>query len=529
MHFNYQRGCVQMRLMLSLSNIFIAFFMFVGCAQGVINLNDVHKDSLQSSLKIESFEPSQTHIGKIYSEEITKNNGKSGALLIQDGSQALIHRSALAKMAQKSILLQSSIYRDELSSRVLMRELWLAANRGVKVRLLIDDNGLDSDFSDIIALDSHPNIEVKIFNPYKNRSKFLRYPEMIYGFSRISRRMHNKIFVVDDIALVIGGRNIADEYFDGNTDINFTDTDVIFIGPVVQKAVENFNEYWAYERSIPAYLLPSKRSMKKYEEDIAKTIDTLENPKEFEQYNHLVNEFVEDYNDKKFPILWGSATFIGDKPQKIEQELESNPIYDTLKDIFASTKNDVYIAVSYLVPGKKSLALIDSLKERGVQTYILTNSLASTDLLVVHSAWESYRKKFVKNGVKVYEYHYHGKKERSGLRGKLKKTNVSLHSKTIVFDERITWVGSFNLDPRSVSLNTESVVIFDNPQFALALKKMIQSQMRESWEVVEFGGSIHWRGYNNLGEYEIHSSSPNASILLRVVNVLAKILPEKQI
>lgn len=523
------RNCVQIRLLLNVGNIFIAFFVFVGCAQGVININEIPQSSLQPAQQIQSFEILQTHIGTIYSDEITKNDGKSGALLIKDGSQALIHRAALAKMAQKSILLQSSIYRDELSSRVLMRELWLAANRGVKVRLLIDDNGLDSDFSDIIALDSHPNIEVKIFNPYKNRSKFLRLPEMVYDFSRISRRMHNKIFVVDDIALIIGGRNIADEYFDSKTEINFTDTDVIFIGPVAQKAVENFNEYWVYERSIPAYLLPSKRNMKKYEKDISETIATLENPREFEQYNRLVSEFVRNYNDKKFPILWGSATFIGDKPQKIEQERESSPIYDTLKEVFALTKNDVYIAVSYLVPGKSSLALIDSLKNRGVQTYILTNSLASTDLLVVHSAWESYRKKFIKNGVKVYEYQYRGKKERSGLRGKLKNTNASLHSKTIVFDERITWVGSFNLDPRSVNLNTESVVIFDNPQFALALKQIIQGQMREAWEVVDLDGKIHWRGYNNAGEYELHSRSPNASILLRVVNVLAKILPEKQI
>lgn len=519
-----------MRSLLHLCSFFVISFVFIGCAQGTININDIPKESLQPTTQIESFGDLQTHIGKIYDNEITNYKGKSGALLIQDGSQALIHRAALAKMAKKSILLQSSIYRDELSSKVLMRELWLAANRGVKVRLLIDDNGLDSDFSDIITLDSHPNIEVKIFNPYKNRSKFLRFPEMVYDFSRISRRMHNKIFVVDDVALIIGGRNVADEYFNSNTEINFTDTDVIFIGPVAQKAVENFNEYWAYERSIPAYLLPSKRSMKKYEENITQTISTLENPKEFEHYNRLVDEFVQDYNEKKFPILWGNATFIGDKPQKIEQNLESSPIYDVLKDMFAKTKNDVHIAMSYLVPGKQqSLELIDSLKNRGVQTYILTNSLASTDLLVVHSAWESYRKKFVKNGIKVYEYQYRGKKKRSGLRGKLKNTNASLHSKTIVFDERITWVGSFNLDPRSVSLNTESVVIFDNAQFSLALKQMIQSQMLEAWEVVEIDGKIHWRGYNNIGEYELHSSSPNASIFLRAVNMLAKILPEKLI
>lgn len=513
---------------------FLALFLYAGCSSVVVNIKDIDPQKLPKGREIPDFIPNNTTLGMVYANELETRKGESGALLLTDGTQALLHRVALTRMAQKSILLQSYIYKDEFASKIFMHELWKAANRGVQVRILIDDNGLDSDFSDIITLDSHPNIEVKIFNPYKNRSKILRYPEMVYDFNRINHRMHNKIFVVDDIALIIGGRNVADDYFDNNTHLNFTDTDVVFIGDVVKAATKSFMSYWHYDRSIPATLLPSKRSMKNYFKEIKAISQEIQaQPSGFIKYDSTIKTFVHQYTTKSFDMMWGRAVFIADAPSKVEKIHQKYPITDALKEIFAHTTDNVYIAAAYLVPGKHALGDLDSLKSRKISINVLTNSLASTDSLVVYAAWERYRDYFLKNGVRVYEYQYEGKskkngKKKSGVRGKL-NSGASLHSKTIVFDEHITWVGSFNLDQRSSNLNTESVVIFENTEFAKKTKANIQAEMADAWELWRVGNETFWKGYNKDGAFEIHNTSPNANIFLRLFNVLAKVLPESQI
>ncbi len=202
-----------------------------------------------------------------------------------------------------------------------MHEVWLAAQRGVIVKMLIDDNGLDSDLSDIIALDSHPNIEVKIFNPYKNRSRILRYPEMVFDFNRINHRMHNKLFIADDIALIIGGRNIADNYFDQNNNVNFVDTDVLFMGKVAKDARDSFYTYWDFHRSIPVALLPLKSPLKKFKASIEK----LKANPEWEHYEREINTLSQKYERKDFKVHWGNANFIADNPRKIEDSSLPSP------------------------------------------------------------------------------------------------------------------------------------------------------------------------------------------------------------
>lgn len=508
---------------------FLVLFLYAGCSSVVVNVRDIDPKTLPKGQEIPTFFSDETTLGKVYASELRSRKGESGALLLADGTQALLHRVALTRMAQKSILLQSYIYKDELTSKIFMHELWKAANRGVQVRILIDDNGLDSDFSDIITFDSHPNIEVKIFNPYKNRSRILRYPEMVYDFNRINHRMHNKIFVVDDIALIIGGRNVADDYFDHNTHVNFTDTDVMFIGDVAQAATKNFMAYWNYERSIPATLLPSKRSMKHYIKDIKAISQAIQaQPSDFIKYDNTIKAFVHRYTTKQFDMAWGRAIFIADMPDKIEKTHQKRPITDALKQISAHTTSDIYIAAAYLVPGKHALGDLRIFQDKNVSVNVLTNSLASTDSLVVYAAWERYRDTFLKNGVRVYEYQYEGKKKKSGVRGKF-SSGASLHSKTIVFDERITWVGSFNLDQRSSNLNTESVVVFENVEFAKKTKANIKAEMADAWELWSVDNKTFWRGYDKDGVFEIYDTPPNANIFLRLFNVLAKILPEDQV
>ncbi|PAF43574.1 phospholipase D family protein [Helicobacter sp. 11S02596-1] len=505
--------------------LFGLFFVLSGCSSIIASTKNIPKEKLPQSVEIQDFDALDTEIGKVYAKELEGLPQKSGAMLIKDGSYALLHRASLARMAQKSIQIQTYIYKNDIASRVLMHELWEAANRGVKIQILVDDNGLDSDFSDVIALDNHPNIDVKIFNPYKNRIHLFRYFEMIYDFSRINRRMHNKIFLVDDVALIIGGRNIADNYFDNNLNVNFSDTDVFFLGKIAKEARESFEKYWNFHRSIPVSLLPSKSKMKKYLKNYPKIIAKIEgSPQDWEIYKQAIEGFISDYKNKRNMVYWGEAKLIADLPEKIEDHLAS-PLTQALKKIWEKTTESIDISSAYFVPGKKGMEHLQNAINRGIDISILTNSLSSTDALVVYAAWERYRDDLVKMGANVYEYRRNAGKVK--IRGKL-SSGASLHSKTIVFDEEITWVGSFNLDPRSESINTEVVAVFGNKEFAKETKKLMQIDMQNSWHLVLKNHKVVWEGIED-GELFYKKHSPDTTLFVRMINFLSKIFPESQI
>lgn len=498
----------------------ICLFIFAGCSSIVASTKDIKDTNMLTSRPVPDFDPLETRVGIPHTNMLKNNLHITGGVLLNDGFDAFFSRAYLARMAEKSIILQTYIYRNDIASRILMHEIWLAAQRGVIVKMLIDDNGLDSDFSDIIALDSHPNIEVKIFNPYKNRSKILRYPEMVFDFNRINHRMHNKLFIVDDIALIIGGRNIADNYFD-RSEVNFTDTDALFIGRAALDAKYNFYEYWDFHRSIPVSLLPLKTPLKKFQA----SIDKFKEHPQWYRYEEEIQDLIDKYKHKTF--YWGNAHYIGDKPQKIQDKDTPKPITEALIEIINHTRDNLYISAAYLVPGNDGMKTINTLLASGVEVQILTNSLASTDSLVVYAAWERYRGALIKNGAKIYEYQYLGK-GKSRLRDKFAKSKSSLHSKSIVFDDTVAWIGSFNLDPRSIYLNTECVVVFDNPQFAKALKDDLIEDMESAWRVYVDNGKTHWEGEHE-GSIQNLTYPPDTNVWTRILKTISKILPENQI
>lgn len=511
--------------MLSGINILIAvavLFILAGCSS-IVSTTKI--TSIPTTSPKNTFDPLDTTIGKVYHAELQAHIKQSGAMIIKDGSYALLHRASLARMAQKSIDIQTYIYKNDIASRILMHEIWAAANRGVKIRILIDDNGLDSDFSDVIALDNHPNISVKIFNPYRNRIRFFRLSEMIYDFPRINKRMHNKLFIVDDVALIIGGRNIADNYFDNNLNVNFADTDIFFLGEVAKEAERSFDEYWDFHRSVPAGFLPSKAKMKKYMKNYSKYIKKIEgSPKEWKMYNSAIDTFISRYKNKQNQIYWGKAMLIADSPQKIEKKIPS-PITAELKKIWNASTDSIYISAAYFIPGKKGLKVFKNAIDKGTEISLLTNSLSSTDALVVYSAWERYRDKLVRMGANVYEYKRNEGKIK--IAGKY-SSGASLHSKTIVFDDRITWVGSFNLDQRSENINTEVVAVFDNENFAKETKKIMQIEMKKAWHLVLVKNKIKWEGVED-DEVVYENHSPDTSWFVRMIDFFAKIFPEGQI
>ncbi|RDU61225.1 phospholipase [Helicobacter sp. MIT 14-3879] len=488
-----------------------------------------------------------------YKEELKGN--KDGALIIADGTSALLHRLAFVQMAQTSIDIQTYIYKNELTSRLLLYELYKAADRGVKIRILIDDNGISSDFYDIMQLDSHKNIEVRIFNPYFFRFGAFRVFEAIFDFSRINKRMHNKLFIFDDTALIAGGRNIADEYFD-NASVNFTDTDLLFIGNIAKDARVNFEQFWNYKRSIPANLFPSKRAKQKYNKKSQSPKETKKyniNDKDWEEYLRDIEEFKTKYHKKEFHIAWGDGIFLADLPSKVDRgdEMIKTPILDTLVYNLNQAKHSIIISSSYLVPGPATLNAWKSFMQRGIDIKILTNSLASVDVIPVYSHWENYRDKLALMGIKVYEYP-NFETQKAKLKNKAKfynsqKGRISLHSKSMIIDENIIAVGSFNLDYRSAMLNTESIVFFKSKELAQQLKQIIQTQMSRSYRIVcdNKTKKCHWElqvpiNLKETQERETNSQEPiqqeeiqrfyhppNTSLWLRIYKTVAKIMPEK--
>ncbi|WP_299328559.1 phospholipase D family protein [uncultured Helicobacter sp.] len=529
--------------------IFGVFFVLAGCASVVPSTR--YLKSPPESIPFTSFSPLDSPIALPYAKELAQAQHSSGAMLISDGSFAFLHRAALARRAKFSLEIQTYIYKNDIASRVLMHEIWLAANRGVKVKMLVDDNGLDSDYSDIIALNNHPNIEVKIFNPYRNRIKLFRLPEMIFHFNRINRRMHNKLFIADSVGLIIGGRNIADNYFNNKEDVNFSDTDAFFIGDVASQARESFRAYWDYHRAIPVEFLPSKRKMKKFMKDYNEIIAGLEaDSNEWERYESAIVEFLRQYENRENTIYWGDARLVADDPTKIDAKNPTSKVYEALKQILPHTTDSMYISSAYLVPGKRGLAQIQESIEKGISVYILTNSLSSTDSLPVYAGWERYRDKLARMGAQVYEYRKGAGKIK--VKGKL-TSGASLHSKTLVFDKKIAWIGSFNLDPRSSIINTEVVAIFDNENFAKESTKLIHIDMQSAWHIQLQGNKTLWCAQNNLndenkdedtnaGEYKksgtkwidevggyCTSTMPDTTFWLRSLNFFMRIFPESQI
>ncbi len=484
-----------------------------------------------------NYNPYNTPIAQCYANELAAGKKMSGATLIEDGLSAFIIRSAFARMATKTIDLQTYIYSNDFSSKVLIGELKSAADRGVKVRILLDDYGTKSDIADVMLLNQHPNIEVKVFNTVPNRSKLLYYPQFLTDFNRLNSRMHNKLFIVDNIAYITGGRNVGSNYFYPETASNFSDTDVLFIGDMTRDAANSFDEYWNYHLAIPASVFPkakSKKALRKLEKSFAKIEEnSAENIK---LYNNIINMAQQEFKNKKMNFSWGRGKFLADPPQKVDMSMQEKENYRgdimrALQHLWKRTEKSVYMSAAYFVPGQGGLEHILREEDSGVHMTIVTNSLASTNAPTVYAKWEKYRKQLIESGADVYEFMVSAE----NLRGKehdreRKQSSFSvLHSKTMVFDDAISWIGSFNLDPRSAYYNTENVAIFESTDFANKLREMIIRDTKTSWRVtLDENDNPIWTGSRpGDSQPQTHKRAPDTSVFRRIWKSLCNLVPEK--
>jgi putative cardiolipin synthase len=411
-----------------------------------------------------------TALADAYARLAPDQGGESGFYLLANGLDAFVARAALASAAERSIDTQYYMIHGDVVGTLFIDALYKAAERGVRVRLLVDD--IDQEGKDAAAavLDAHPNIEVRIFNPFGRNTG--RTAQFVTGFGKQTRRAHNKSFTVDNQATVLGGRNIGDEYFNADSEINFADMDVVSLGPVAREVSASFDLYWNDELSYPILALlenpltTEEAALRKqaFEARVAQYYDSdyLQHLRDSDLANKLRQASLE--------YSWGVGTVVADDPEKLKQDT-SNADYrliEQLRPYMEGVEKEIIIFSPYFVPGKSGVAFFQSLRDKGVRVRILTNALSSTDVSVVHAGYSKYRKALLRMGVELYELNMNlSPEERKRMEeGGIGDSRASLHAKAFVFDREEVFIGSLNLDPRSVVQNTEIGVVFQSPKIA---------------------------------------------------------------
>lgn len=423
---------------------------------------------------------SDTPSARYIASEVTSHAGLSGFRLLTRSTNALMSRVALADHAEHGIDLQYYIFNNDATGRLLAQRLLAAADRGARVRILLDDISLTDEQGMLDALDAHPNIQVRLFNPFRTRnpSVLSKIGQFLLEGRRLNRRMHNKSFIVDNDAAIVGGRNIGDGYFDAGSDTNYRDLDLLAIGPVVQAASRVFDEYW---NSAAAYPVTAFRDARGTPADLARLrIALARDARAFAQSDYAQATLEEFPNgpsgDRSGEWFWAPASLIADEPGKIDTNGEdpSMRIGPTLKILLDSAARQVLLITPYFVPGDSGTRYLAGLVRRGVDVQVLTNSLAGTDEPAAFSGYEHSRRRLLEGGVQLYELRPSPGAAQPATAGGT-SSGISLHAKAMIVDDAHVFIGSLNMDPRSKLLNTEMGIIVDSAPLARAVKQFFDA------------------------------------------------------
>ncbi|HJV59581.1 MAG TPA: phospholipase D family protein [Albitalea sp.] len=510
----------------------LAFALLAGCT----SLPKVDREAIASSAI--GISP-KTTLGRIALESMPAKD-LSGFRLMPLGTFSYDTRLQLARRAEVSIDAQYYHFEDDESGRYLLRALRDAAERGVRVRLLIDDlytGGHDPLF---LAFAAHKNVEVRLFNPFccaRDRGQAGRFLASVGDWSRVNHRMHNKMFIVDGAMAVFGGRNVANEYFlRSDRDANFIDVDAFAVGFIVAPMQALFDRYW---NSDPVYPLEALARTDLSKEQLRAQFEERTGPAHTPPPAPLppndilgYGPLADDLDGGRLGLIWGNAYVFADYPDKPfetgDDLLETSATYNAFEAI-RRAKSEVVATSPYLVPGQRGLALIREMRARGVKLVLMTNSLGSTDEPVVHLGYSRYREEMLKLGVDLYEL--------SALRVKKNKRSFlfgsslgRLHAKLVVIDRKTLFVGSMNLDPRSAITNTEFGAVIESPELARELLRVIDIDRLQSAYRVRLapqGGGLQWLSIED-DEEVIRSEEPEASPWVKIeLWLLTHIVPER--
>ncbi len=461
------------------------------------------------------------------SAEFYRKNGveKSGFRLITDGREALEARLALADLATSSVDLQYFIWQGDEVGTLLFDRLLRAADRGVKVRILVDDIGLASSTRKLVALNSHPNLEIRVFNPNPSRDYMIGgLFHFLASMEELNRRMHNKLMIVDNHLSITGGRNIGNTYFGLGGDYNFVDIDVLSVGAVIEESSHAFDDYWnnlaAYPASGWKVVLPAgsyddmRRSIQSYLE---------ENRKQLVSYPLEPIDWQPWLQDLENSLVIGEAHFLQDDPVKIHgQEYR---LIDMIAYLSDPVEDELLLASPYLIPVGDMLENLRELDESGITIKIVTNSLASTNHTLVSSHYKKYRRPILESGAELFEFNH---QPSSSLRDQadvepVRAPFISLHAKVLVSDRSRCFIGSLNFDPRALVINSENGLLIDSPELSSVLAEFLEEIMKPENAYRLFrtdDNKINWQARD-----KVLTGQPSRGLIQRLGDFFGAFLP----
>lgn len=471
---------------------------------------------------------SDTQLGRFTATGVDRNPGKAGFYPLVDGIDALGARLILADRAERSIDAQYFLITDDLVGHLFLESLLRAADRGVRVRLLIDDIHTKGADPGLAALNAHENVEVRLYNPFAHRTvRALNAP----SFGRVIRRMHNKSFTVDNQMTVLGGRNIADEYFDGSQEEKFRGLDVLAIGPLANDVSVMFDNYWNHKAAVPIYALASQpdapdAALRELFTKVTMSRAEVDETRYRDAVDHSIRKII---HEDLTAYIWAPYEFVFDSPDKTFSETSANfqTIVKPVQNTTRHAKQELLVLSPYVVMRNREIEEFRRMRERGVEIAIITNSLASNNHTVSHSGYAPIRKPLIEMGVQLYEFKANTSVPGDSRVG-VQSAKSTLHAKAFVVDRQKLFIGSFNWNQRSENVDTEMGVIIDSDILAEDFANRIVNIGRDhSFEVAtDDAGRILWKSRENGDEITI-LKEPQTSAWQRFVAAFLSKLPIK--
>jgi putative cardiolipin synthase len=453
---------------------------------------------------------------------VAAHPSRSGIYPLRDARDAFAARVLLASHAHRTLDAQYYIWRNDVTGALLFKALRDAADRGVRVRLLLDDNNTGGLDRTLAALDAHPNLEVRLFNPFSvRRPHWLGY---LTDFRRLNHRMHNKSFTVDNEVTIVGGRNVGDEYFGAAmAGVLFSDLDVMAAGAVVRDVSNEFERYWNSASACPIERVMPRATSAEFTQLVAK-LEAVERSSEAAAYLSAIRElpFVHRIAGGTLEMEWVPVRIISDDPAKIlGRAAKKSLLIEKLKRIFGDPEKRIDLISPYFVPGTTGTDLLRRWSGSGVMVNILTNSLEATDVAAVHAGYAKRRRALLQGGIHLYELRRSARIAQRKA-GPLGSSSSSLHAKTFAVDHCRVFVGSFNLDPRSARLNTEMGFVIDSPRLAGEIEKVFEVTIPASAYRVHLSpaGRLYWTDQTRR-----YRSEPGSSFARRTAVWLSSKLP----
>ena len=508
-----------MRLAIALLGSLLS--LLTGCATLPDDLGQSYSESWPK--------PGETLLGSIVEEAAPEGSGLSGVELLAQPDRAFQTRFAVASLAQKSLDLQYYLWKGDLAGQLLAWRALQAADRGVRVRFLIDDiyhSGRDEVYA---LLDSHPNFEVRVFNPMANRGA-ARYLNYALNRKSLNHRMHNKIFLGDNAVAVMGGRNIGNDYFGVDTNANFLDLDALVAGPAAQEAGAAFDEYWNSRYAVPIDVLHDRPYTA---EDLANARSRLDEavarigelPYTIDLDSEDLVERLREWADQ---LAWVDAHVVVDPLERFEGQGRS-AIVEFGEQHVSSIEREFTAESAYLIPSQEGLETMKEMVDRGVRVRLLTNSLQSNNHISAHSGYLKYRKAILETGAELYELRADAAL-RTGFRAHEEDENIpaGIHTKSFIIDDDQVLIGSFNFDPRSRDLNSEIGLVVNDTEFAAEVTAAMDEDFspENSYRLfLDDKGKLRWKQEDPDGTVTVYTRDPGAPWWRRAVARFLSWLP----